>query len=199
MGMIASQITSLTIVFSTVYLDTDQRKHQSSASLAFVQGIHRRSVNPPHKWPVKRKMLPFDDVIMCERILTDSIFKTCTVPVMMWLYMKSCSMFLSSSNGILAPLRHFLPPKVCCNWLLPWIYLIPFSVYEMFGFHEYLVIHFGIGSDSLTMYLSVTAFCWTVLMLEIHCVCFILSKTIAGQTSVCETTLAHQLLPMLVT
>ena len=38
MGAIASQITSLTIVFSTVYLDTDQRKHQSSASLAFVCG-----------------------------------------------------------------------------------------------------------------------------------------------------------------
>ena len=36
MGAIASQITSLTIVFSSVYLDTDQRKHQSSVSLAFV-------------------------------------------------------------------------------------------------------------------------------------------------------------------
>ena len=39
MAAIASQITSLTIVFSTVYSDADQRKHQSSASLAFVQGI----------------------------------------------------------------------------------------------------------------------------------------------------------------
>ena len=56
MGAIASQITSLTIVFSTIYLDTDQRKHQSSASLAFVRGIHRRPVNSPHKWPVTRKM-----------------------------------------------------------------------------------------------------------------------------------------------
>ena len=43
---------------------TDQRKHQSSASLAFVRGIHRRPVNSPHKWPVTRKMFPFDDVIM---------------------------------------------------------------------------------------------------------------------------------------
>ena len=41
MGAIASQITSLTIVYSTVYSDADQRKHQSSASLAFVRGIHR--------------------------------------------------------------------------------------------------------------------------------------------------------------
>ena len=41
MGAIAYQITSLTIVYSTVYSDANQRKHQSSASLAFVWGIHR--------------------------------------------------------------------------------------------------------------------------------------------------------------
>ena len=61
MGTIASQITT---VYSTVYLDADQRKYQSSASLAFVRGIHRRPVNSPHKWPLTRKMFPFDDVIM---------------------------------------------------------------------------------------------------------------------------------------
>ena len=60
----ASQITSLTIVYSAVYSDGDQRKHQSSASLAFVRGIHRRPVNSPCKGPVTRKMFPFDDVIM---------------------------------------------------------------------------------------------------------------------------------------
>ena len=64
MGTMASQITSLTIVYSTVYSDADQRKYQSSTSLAFVRGIHRRPVNSPHKWPVTRKMFPFDDVIM---------------------------------------------------------------------------------------------------------------------------------------
>ena len=64
MGAIASQITSLTIVFSTFYSDPDQRKHQSSAPLAFVRGIHRGPVNSLHKWPVTRKMFPFDDVIM---------------------------------------------------------------------------------------------------------------------------------------
>ena len=52
---IASQITSLTIVYSTVYSDADQRKHQSSASLAFVLGIHRRPLNSPHKGPVTQK------------------------------------------------------------------------------------------------------------------------------------------------
>ena len=45
MSAMASQITSLTIVYSTVYSDGDQRKHQSSASLAFVWGIHRGPVN----------------------------------------------------------------------------------------------------------------------------------------------------------
>ena len=64
MSTISSQITSLTIVYSTVYSGENQRKHQSSASLAFVRSIHRRPVNSPHKWPVTRKMIPFDDVIM---------------------------------------------------------------------------------------------------------------------------------------
>ena len=66
MGAMASQISSLTIVYSTVYSGIDQRKHQSSASLTFVRGIHRSPVNSPHKWPVTRKMFPFDDVIMCK-------------------------------------------------------------------------------------------------------------------------------------
>ena len=64
MGTMASKMTSLTIVYSAVYSSADQRKHQSSASLAFVRGIHRRPVNSPHKWPVTRKMFPFHDVIM---------------------------------------------------------------------------------------------------------------------------------------
>ena len=64
MGSVVSQITSLTIVYSTVYSDADQRKHQSSASLAFVREIHRGPVNSPHKWPVTWKMFPFEDVIM---------------------------------------------------------------------------------------------------------------------------------------
>ena len=63
-GVIASQITSLTIVYSIVYSDADQRKYQSSASLAFVRWIHRGPMNSPHKWSVTRNMFPFDDVIM---------------------------------------------------------------------------------------------------------------------------------------
>ena len=68
MVAMASQITSLTIVYLTVYSGTDERKHQSSASLAFVREIHWGPVNSLHKWPVTRKMLPFDDVIMWEGI-----------------------------------------------------------------------------------------------------------------------------------
>ena len=64
MTMLASQITSLTVVYSIVYSGVNQRKHQSPASLAFVREIHRGPVNFPHKWPITRKMFPFDDVIM---------------------------------------------------------------------------------------------------------------------------------------
>ena len=66
MGAMASQITNLTIVFSTVYSGEDQNKHESSASLTFVRGIHRWPVNSLHKWPVTRTMFPFDDVIMVD-------------------------------------------------------------------------------------------------------------------------------------
>ena len=77
MGTIASQITSLTIVYSTVYPVADQRKHWSSSSLAFVWGIHREPVNSPHKWPVKQKMFPFDNVIMTCVPLHCSLLWTC--------------------------------------------------------------------------------------------------------------------------
>ena len=64
MDAVASQITSLTIVYSAVYSGSDQRKHQSSTSLAFVRGIHQSSVNSTYKGPITRKMFPFDGVIM---------------------------------------------------------------------------------------------------------------------------------------
>ena len=66
MGTMASPIASLTIVNSTIYSGANQRKHQSSASLAFVRGIHRWPVNSPDKGPVTRKIFPFDDVIMFD-------------------------------------------------------------------------------------------------------------------------------------
>ena len=56
MSAMSSQITSLTVVYSSVYSGADQRKHQSYASLAFVLGIHRWPVNSSHKGPVTRKI-----------------------------------------------------------------------------------------------------------------------------------------------
>ena len=55
MSALASQITSLTIAYSTVYSSADQRKHQTPRPWP---------VNSPHKWPVTWKMFPFDGVIM---------------------------------------------------------------------------------------------------------------------------------------
>ena len=63
MGTIASQITSLTMVFSTAYSDADQRKPQSFASLAFLRGVPRGLVNSAHKWPVTQK---------CSHLMTSS-------------------------------------------------------------------------------------------------------------------------------
>ena len=73
MGAMASQITSLTIVYSKVYSGADQREHQSSESLASVRGIHRGPVNSPHKWTVTRKRFPFDDVIMNSIVICESV------------------------------------------------------------------------------------------------------------------------------
>ena len=68
MGAMASQITSLTIVYSIVHSGADQRKHQSCAALAFVWGNHWWPVKSPHKWPVMRKMFAYDDVIMRNQL-----------------------------------------------------------------------------------------------------------------------------------
>ena len=72
MTTMASQITSLAIIYSTVYSGADERKHQSPASLAVVRGIPRWPMNSPHKGPVTRKMFPFDDVIMSFEITASS-------------------------------------------------------------------------------------------------------------------------------
>ena len=62
---IAFQISSVSIVCSIVSSCADQRSHESSASLAFVMGIHRWPVDSTHKRPVTWKMFLFDNVIMC--------------------------------------------------------------------------------------------------------------------------------------
>ena len=96
MGVIASQITSLTIVYSTVYSGADQRKHESSALLAFVWGIHRGPVNSPHTWPATQKMFPFDDVIMN----TLQIITWTTANVVHWRMYAPSDLIIKSSNAI---------------------------------------------------------------------------------------------------
>ena len=66
----------------------DQRKHQSSASLAFVRGIHRWPVNSPHKWPVTRKMFPFYDVIMWSRKGHDPLLQFVRFRTPIWIWSK---------------------------------------------------------------------------------------------------------------
>ena len=75
-GAMAPQIAILTIVYATVHSGINKRKHQSSVSLAFVREIHRWPVNSPHKWPVTRKMIPFDDII--RNMQSWNIFKSQT-------------------------------------------------------------------------------------------------------------------------
>ena len=90
MGTMSSQITILTNVYSVVSSGADQRKHQSPASLAFVRGNHRSSVNSPHKGPVTQKLFPFDDVIMrsyIRRKYDTIVFKLC----LMFYAMALCS------------------------------------------------------------------------------------------------------------
>ena len=65
MTTVASQITSLTIVYSIVYSVADQRKYQSSASLAFVRGIHRDRWIPRTKGQLRGK---------CFHLMTSSCF-----------------------------------------------------------------------------------------------------------------------------
>ena len=80
MGAMASQITSRTIVDSTVYSGADQRKNQSSASLAFVRGIHRWPANSPHNGQQRGK---------CFLLMTSSWLNSFAIlpwrnPLFMW-------------------------------------------------------------------------------------------------------------------
>ena len=110
MSEIASQITSLTIVYSTVLSGADQSKHQSSASLAFVWEIHRWPVNFPHKWPVTRKIFPFDDVIMGDlgkptlkfdhgRVITYQFYTALRDDLTIWSrFYQACLIYVSRIN-----------------------------------------------------------------------------------------------------
>ena len=130
MGVVASQITSLTIVYSTAYSGADQRKHQSPASLAFVRGIHRSPVNSPHREPVTRSMFPFDVVIMSTQF-----FRKSDTPK-------------GSITQSLIPHR----TSACSNWsayFLSYVHKeIMLSVYNETSMSVYLGSLLGLGTQS---------------------------------------------------
>ena len=111
MGAIASQITSRTSVYSTVYSDADKKKHQSSASLAFLWGIHRDRWIPRTKGQLRRK---------CFHLMTSRLL-IYIIPWYMQVY--CCALFCSSciisiwgelSNNFTIWLRYF-------SWFnIPW-------------------------------------------------------------------------------
>ena len=96
MSAITSRFTSLTTVYLIVYSRTDQRKHQSSAWLAFVRGIHRWLVNSSHKRPVTWTMFSIDDVIIgvfcCGSALIDHTIAQC-----LWSNSERCGKYITWS------------------------------------------------------------------------------------------------------
>ena len=164
----ASQIASLTIVCWTVYSGADQRKHQSSTSLAFVRGIHRWLMNSPQKRLVRRKMFPFDDVIMVYSTLLARSFGImryilsnvkCTHNVVMLYFYSYIMTQLSITSRVasraLGQLYFCQCLKVTLKdmwekivWLWSYLHAIsminnPFSV--MFSFISRIYEHRGVG------------------------------------------------------
>ena len=128
-SMIASQITSLTIVYSIVHSGADRGKHQSSASLAFVRGIHRRLVNSPHKWPVTRKMFLFDEVIM---FYTHSMWQEITRK--MWTFGNRVNLhILLQHNAVITGLvfSQILTPDYCLRTALDHLHHIHIRQYNV--------------------------------------------------------------------
>ena len=105
MSMMASQFTSPTIVYATVYSATYQRKLRSSMPLAFVRGIHQWLVNSPHKGPVTRTMFPFYDVIMMAYGVPTNRLNQC------WLHHScACRIHICNLNLVSAESADVLAP-----------------------------------------------------------------------------------------
>ena len=162
MGVMASQITSLTIVYSTVYSGADPRKLQSSASPAFVRGIHLWLVNSPHKGPVTRNMFPFHDFIMLILPLSSLICYIYHVaydfalmgPFSMWFAKlwnhidglvqerRNCSaLALELHLSCINPLKLYTPQKIfcnseCCQLMFQWCNKV-----HMLCFHRCTTMH----------------------------------------------------------
>ena len=119
-GTMASQITRLTIVYSTIYSGADYRKHQNSTSLAFVRGFHWWPVNSWHKGPVAWKMFPLDDVIMNIQGILTGMFWRC----LYWSYVQSPS--CASMRLIDIDIFHVTHKSIglSVTWKTTWIAII---------------------------------------------------------------------------
>ena len=114
MGAIASQITSLTIVYSTVYSDADQRKHQSSASLAFVWGT---------TGPVAGDLRPHDTHVTSLQWIS-SLRRQFIWPCLCW----KIGIFLDFPKNVTwGPIKWYVTLFVICKWFLPICWKIEIS------------------------------------------------------------------------
>ena len=115
MDAMASQITGVLIVYSSVCSGTAQRKHQSSASLVFVRGMHRWPVNSSHKGSATRKMFPFDGVI----IRWSQVIVNTRYPCLSGIWYQSLPQSKYTCDFIWA-----MPNNICMGqWMPPWGYL----------------------------------------------------------------------------
>ena len=99
MTPMASQITSLTIVYSTVYSGSDEKKPQKTSKFP-VTGFS------PHKRPVSRKMFLFDDVIMPWRpfILLHRSFRSRPDEIAFWFKLDSVRCHCNTLHSRYSPL-----------------------------------------------------------------------------------------------
>ena len=99
------------------------KKHQSSASLAFVRGIHRGPGNSPHKWPVMRKIFPFDDVIMKSTEHCHFLRSKITAIAIDGIKFGAWTYLLGLISVLSIRVRHMVYCLVlssCCKWRLVW-------------------------------------------------------------------------------
>ena len=174
MGAMASQITSLIVVYSAVYWGAEQRKYQSSASLAFVRGIHRGPVNSPSKGPVTRKIFPFDDVIMvryayaslhasfwqhgcdsCDRETRSCVLLTYMHHIVQWKVTSLCT-FVSLPSDIGHMLPTFCGVQLCRKLFFWWCLseqsvelLRSWGAMVLMWRHDYLITQFACADNNL--------------------------------------------------
>ena len=163
MGVIASQIISLTIVYSTVYSGADKKKYENNASLAFVRGIHRGRLNSRHKWPVTRKMFPFDDVIMNLAWVNNKsvLCRIYALPGVHWMYI-----FNDGSMGPLYSIVCNNSINIACYLTILTDFKSSYSHKSRFGNFSCVELFMNLGQNRVNMHLIKTYICHTTHIIE---------------------------------